>query len=54
MNIEQMPVFNEFVWENYDTEKIKNEYLYIVEVSKFNLLSIRKSIYVMGIFSKSL
>ena len=38
MNIEQIPVFNEFdVWENYDNEKIKNEYLYIVEVSKFNL-----------------
>jgi len=38
MNIEQIPVFNEFdVWENYDQEKIKDDYLYIVEVSKFNM-----------------
>jgi hypothetical protein len=43
MNIEQIPVFNEFdVWETYDDEKVKDEYLYILEVSKFNMFSIKR------------
>jgi hypothetical protein len=53
MNIEQIPVFNEFdVWETYDQEKIKDDYLYIVEVSKFNLFFNKKINLCYGYFLK--
>ena len=51
MKIVNVPIFNEFdIWgkKKYDQEKIKDEYLYIVEVNDLNLFSIKRSIYVMA------